>query len=45
MRHKDLFPEVHLSLRKDYVSVEELVRELSHDKPGLFQLLSSFPLR
>jgi hypothetical protein len=45
MRRKDLFPEVHLPLRKCYVSVEELVRELSHNKLGLFQPLSSFPLR
>jgi hypothetical protein len=27
------------------VSVEELVRDVSHNKPGLFQPLSSFPLR
>jgi hypothetical protein len=40
-----LFIEVHLPPRKDYVSVEELVRELSHNKLGLFQPLSSFPLR
>jgi hypothetical protein len=45
MRRKDLFPKVHLSLRKGYVFVEELVRELSHKKSGLFQPLSSFPLR
>jgi hypothetical protein len=45
MRHKDLFPKVHLSLRKDYVSVEEFVRELPHNKSGIFQPLSSFPLR
>jgi hypothetical protein len=45
MRRKDLFPEVHLPLRKGYVSVEELVRELSHNKSGLFQPLSSFTLR
>jgi hypothetical protein len=45
MRCNDLFPEVHLPLRKGYVSVEELVRELSQNKPGLFQPLSSFPLR
>jgi hypothetical protein len=32
-------------LRNDYVSVEELVRENSHNKSGLFQPLSSFPLR
>jgi hypothetical protein len=32
-------------LRKGYVSVEELVRELSHNKPSLFQPLSSFLLR
>jgi hypothetical protein len=25
--HEDLFPEVHLPLRKGYVSVEELVRD------------------
>jgi hypothetical protein len=42
---KDLFPEVNLPLRKGYVPVEELVRELSHNKSGLFQPLSSFPLR
>jgi hypothetical protein len=36
MRRKDLFPEVDLQLRKGYVSVEELVRELSHKKSGLF---------
>jgi hypothetical protein len=40
-----LFLEVHLLLRKDYVSVEELVREFSHNKPGLFQPLSSFPTK
>jgi hypothetical protein len=40
-----LFFEVHLPLRKGYVSVEELVRELSHNKPGLFQPLSPFSLR
>jgi hypothetical protein len=45
MRRKDLFPKVHLPLRKDYASVEELVRENSHNKLGLFQPLSSFPLR
>jgi hypothetical protein len=45
MRCKDLFPEVNLPLRKGYVPVEELVRELSHSKSGLFQPLSSFPLR
>jgi hypothetical protein len=44
-RDEDLFPEVHRPQRKGYVSVEELVREFSHNKPGLFQLLSSFPLR
>jgi hypothetical protein len=42
---KDLFPEVHRPLRNCYVYVEELVRENSHNKPGLFQPLSSFPLR
>jgi hypothetical protein len=31
--------------RNDYVSVEELVRENSHNKSGYFQPLSSFPLR
>jgi hypothetical protein len=45
MRCKDLFPEVHIPLREGYVSIEELVRELSHNKLGLFQLLSSFSLR
>jgi hypothetical protein len=44
-RSKDLFPEVHHLLRNGYVSVEELVRDNSHNKPGLFQPLSSFPLR
>jgi hypothetical protein len=44
-RRKNLFPEVHLPLRKDYVYVEELVRELFHNKSGLFQPLFSFPLR
>jgi hypothetical protein len=44
-RCKDLSPEVHLPLRNGYVSVEELVRENSHNKPGLFQPLSSFLLR
>jgi hypothetical protein len=37
-----LFPEVHLSLRKGYISIEELVRETFHNKSGLFQPLSSF---
>jgi hypothetical protein len=41
----DLFPEVHHPLRNGYVSVEELVRDKSHNKTGLFQPLSSFPLR
>jgi hypothetical protein len=45
VRCKDLFPELHLPLRKGYVSDEELVRELSHNKSGFFQPLSSFPLR
>jgi hypothetical protein len=44
-RSKDLFPEVHHPLRNGYVSFEELVRGNSHNKPGLFQPLSSFPLR
>jgi hypothetical protein len=44
-RCKDLFPEVQPPLRNGYVSVEELVRENSHNKAGLFQPLSSFPLR
>jgi hypothetical protein len=44
-RCKDLFPKVHRPLRKNYISVEELVRENSNNKPGLFQPLSSFPLR
>jgi hypothetical protein len=38
-------PEIHLPLRKVYVSVEDLVMELSHNKSGLFQPLSSFQLR
>jgi hypothetical protein len=42
MRNVDLFPEVHLPLRKGYVSIEEHVRELSQNKLGLFQPLSSF---
>jgi hypothetical protein len=42
MKEEALFPEVHLPLRKGYVSVEELVREFSHNKLGLFQPLSSF---
>jgi hypothetical protein len=45
MRRKDLFHEVYLPLRKGYVFVEELIREFSHNKLGLFQSLSSFPLR
>jgi hypothetical protein len=45
MRDEDLLPEVHLPLRKGYVSVEEPVRELSHNKSALFQPLSSFPQR
>jgi hypothetical protein len=36
-----VFPEVHRPLRNGYVSVEELVREFSHNKLGLFQPLSS----
>jgi hypothetical protein len=40
-----LFPEDHHPLRNGYVSVEKLVRDNSHNKPGLFQLLSSFPVR
>jgi hypothetical protein len=39
---RGFFPEVHRPLRNDYVSVEELVREFSHNKPGLYQPLSSF---
>jgi hypothetical protein len=37
--------EVQRPLKSDYVSVEELVRENSHNKTGLFQPLSSFALR
>jgi hypothetical protein len=44
-RCKDLFLEVHRPLRNGYVSVEEPIRENSHNKSGLFQPLSSFPLR
>jgi hypothetical protein len=40
-RSKDLFPEVHHPLRNGYVSVEELVRDNSHNKSGLFQPLST----
>jgi hypothetical protein len=39
------FPKVHRPQRNCYVSVEELVREFSHNKPDLFQPLSSFPLK
>jgi hypothetical protein len=42
MRDEDLFPEVHLPLRKGYVSFEDLVMELPHNKPGLIQPFSSF---
>jgi hypothetical protein len=31
-----------LPCRKGYISVEELVREISHNKSGLFQPVSSF---
>jgi hypothetical protein len=44
-KKQGFFPEVHRPLRNDYVSVEELVRNNSHNKPSLFQPLSSFPLR
>jgi hypothetical protein len=44
-KKQDLFSEVHHPLRNGYVSVEELVRDDSHNKSGLFQPLSSFPLR
>jgi hypothetical protein len=44
-RSKDLYPEVHRLLKNDYISMEELVRENSHNKSGLFQPISSFPLR
>jgi hypothetical protein len=44
-RSKDLFPEVHHPLRNVYVSVEELVRDNSHNKSSLFQPISSFPIR
>jgi hypothetical protein len=44
-RRKNLFPEVHLPPRKGYVSIEGLAREVSHNKLGLFQSLSSFLLR
>jgi hypothetical protein len=44
-RDEDLFPNVHRPPRNGYVSIEELVREISHNKSGLFQPLSSFPLR
>jgi hypothetical protein len=44
-KKQDLFSEVHHPLRNGYVSVEELVRDDSHNKLGLFQPLSSFPLR
>jgi hypothetical protein len=40
-----LFPEVHRPQRNGYVYVEELAREFSHNKSGLFQPLSSFSLR
>jgi hypothetical protein len=40
-----LFPEVHHPIRNGYISIEELVREKSHNKSGLFQSLSPFPLR
>jgi hypothetical protein len=40
-----LFPEVHHPLRNGYVSVEKLVRDNSHNKSGIFQPLSSFPIR
>jgi hypothetical protein len=42
---EDLSPDVHRPLRNGYVSVEELVSENSPNKSGLFQPLSSFPLR
>jgi hypothetical protein len=42
---EDLFSEVHLPLRKDYVFVEEFIRENSHKKSGLLQPLFSFTLR
>jgi hypothetical protein len=41
-RRKDLFPEVHLPPRKGYVSVEELVRELSHNKSVSFNHFHPF---
>jgi hypothetical protein len=44
-RCNDLFPEVHRPLMNGYISVEELVRENSHNMVGLFQPISSFPLR
>jgi hypothetical protein len=40
-----LFSEVHRPLRNGYVSVEELVRDNSHNNLVLFQPLFSFPLR
>jgi hypothetical protein len=40
-----LFFEVHCPQWNGYVSVEELVREFFHNKMGLFQPLSSLPLR
>jgi hypothetical protein len=39
------FVSRHHPLRNGYVSIEELVRDNSHNKSGLFQPLSSFPLR
>jgi hypothetical protein len=41
-RSKDLFSEVHHPQRNGYVSVEELVRDKSHNKLGLFQPLPPF---
>jgi hypothetical protein len=46
--HKEMqgfVSKVHHPLRNRYASVEEIVTENSHNKSGLFQPLSSFPLR
>jgi hypothetical protein len=44
-RDEDLFPQVHLPLRKGYFSIEELVRELPTTSRVSFNHFPPFPLR
>jgi hypothetical protein len=43
--HEDLFPEGHLPLRKGHISVEELLRDLSHNKVRSLSTTFPFPTK